>query len=284
MRRAVSSTVVCLLGFLASAVVHAQEPAKYTLRFSPELGTKCAAELTGLLLDASFQGQSLGVNGDVAASLLTETMTRDDEAQTTTIRLALEKVRANLNGQITAPASPPPLLIAVGRRGDVTDVKSEDPSTAEFGLLDTGGVPVVMVAMLATTIRFPEQPVSVDEEWESEQTYQVPGLGEVPIETRWQLVSMQEGRATVTSTATAALPDFRTPNPMVPGTEMDVRSGRAYLTELKQEYDTATSHLVTSEGKLRIDAQLEMQGMIVPVSLSMSFAVRPEEKADESAP
>lgn len=272
------------LSFLALVVgVYGQEPARYTLRYQPEVGSKCSSRLAGVLLDVAFQGQSLGVNGDVSADLVSEAAERNDEARTTTLKLTLTKVKANLNGQISAPDAPPPVHIVIGEGGNIVEAKTEAEAETPVNFLDTGGVPVVLVAMLANTVRFAEQAVAVGEEWEIEDTYKVPGLGEVPLSSRWKLTAMEEAKATVTSSAIAALPDFDTPNPMVPGTSMSVKAGRVYISDMKQEYDTATSRITKSEGKLRIDAQLDMQGMTVPVSLVMSFSTKPIEASETAA-
>ncbi len=283
MRRALRSICCSLPCLFVIVGAYAEEPARYTLRFQPEVGGKHTARLTGVLLDVAFQGQSMGLNGDVSADLVSEAAERDDEARTTTVKLMLAKIKANLNGQISAPEAPPPVRLVVGERGNIVEAKTEDEAETPVSFLDTGGVPVVLVAMLATTVRFAEQAVTVGEEWEIEDTYKIPGLGEVPITSRWQLAAMEEAKATVNSSAIAALPDFSTPNPMVPGTSMNVKAGRVYISEMKQEYDTAASRITKSEGKLRIDAQLDMQGMIVPLSLVMSFGTKPVEATEAAA-
>ncbi len=289
MKRLPRVACMCLPGLLLVLAAYGQEPERYTLRYTPEIGNKYPAKLTGVLLDAAMQGQSLGINGDVSADLVSETTERDDEAQTTTVKLTLDKIKANLNGQLSAPDAPPPLQLIVDESGNIVGAKDNeeadaaDAAASAFNFLDTGGVPIVMVAMLATAVRFPEQAVAVGEEWEFEDSYQVPGLGEVPINTRWQLAGMEGTKAALTSTAMAALPEFDAPNPIVSGTRMNIKGGRAYITDLKQEYDTATSQLVKSEGKLRIDAQLDFQGMTMPVSLTVSFDVKPPEATTEEA-
>lgn len=280
MRTVLRSATMLVSVLLIGLGVYGQEPVRYTLRYQPEVGSKCPTKLAGVLLDAAFQGQSLGVSGDVSADLVSEATERDEEARTTTLKLTIGGIKANLNGQISAPEAPAPLKLVVGETGSIVGVKSDEETSSAVSFLDTGGVPVVMVAMLATTVRFPDEAVAVGESWEIEDTYVVPGLGEVPINTHWQLAAMEGAEAAITSTAIAALPDFSTPNPMVPGTRMDVKAGRAYITDVKQVYDTAASRVTKSEGKLRIDAQLDMQGMTVPVSLVMSFCVKPPERTD----
>jgi hypothetical protein len=279
MKRTACVAAMSVVFVLVAMAAGAQEVEKYTLRYVPDVGQKAVLALAGVLLDASLQSQSLGVTGDVSAEMATEVTAKDEEAKTSTAKLCLSKVRANLNGQLSAPTAPQPVCLTLGQTGCISRVEGEEPTNVSF--MDTGGVPVVLVAVLASTLRFSDGPVAVGDEWQFEDTYQIPGLGELPISTRWKLEGMEGGRAALTSTAIAALPDFKTPNPMAPGTEMDVKAGRGYITDLKQVYDTATSQLLSSEGKLRIDAQLDMQGMTVPISLAMTFSLKPPKRAEE---
>lgn len=271
--------VLGMAALLWAGVAHAADGDKQQFRFAPEKGEKADWKLSGLLLDIAMQGQSLGVQGDVLAAMKTGVEERDEQAKTTHVKLALSDVRASLNGEVSAPPAPEPVTLVVDEAGAVTAVEGAPQAGVTF--TETGGVPVLLVAIIAQTIRFSDQPVGVEDEWQFEDKYQVPGLGEMPINTRWKLEALKDGVATISSVASATLPNFKVPNPMAPGTEMDVTGGRAYITELKQDYDVAKSALRKSEGKLRIDAQINMQGMNVPVSMVMSFALKPAEKPAE---
>ena len=282
MRRQTATTaVVALFVGLVACAAEAEQVPRYTLRYNPAVGLKCTSRLAGVLLDAAVQGQSLGVSGDVAANMVTEVTARDGEASTTIVRLALSDVKASLNGRTTTPTAPSPLSVAIGRTGRMAEAK--DQNAAEVTFTETGGIPITMVAMLASAVRFPDEAVAVGDEWRSEDTCYVPGIGESPMNSRWRLVEFNGTVATITSSASAALPDFRTRDPFASGTQMDVRAGRAYITGLKQVFDTATSRLLAAGGKLRIDAQLDMQGMTVPVTLTMSFTLKPQEQPEASA-
>lgn len=252
---------------------------KYTLQFSPEVGLKWAARLSGVLTDIQLQGQSLGVQGDVASKYDSEVTAKDDNKKQCSLRITVSDIAANLNGNATTPTSPKPVVLQVDQKGSVSAVEGDEDAAMSF--MDTGGVPVMLVAVLAQTVRLSDEPVAVNDEWQFEDKYLIPGLGEVPINTRWQLAAMDGKVATLRSTANASLPTFKVPNPMAPGTEMDVKAGQAFITELEQKYDTGTCQLASSEGKLKIAAQLDMQGMAVPVIMSMSFSLKPVEKAAE---
>ena len=279
MRRSMLALLSLLFAVVATAAAAQQE--KYTLAYNPEVGLKWEARLSGVLTDIQLQGQSLGVRGDVASKYVSQVTSKDEGKKECTVQVAVSDLAANLNGNATTPQSPQPIELRVDRKGAVSDVKGNED--AAVGFMDTGGVPIMLVAILAQTVRFGDEAVAVNDEWQFEDKYLVPGLGEVPINTRWQLAAVDGKVATLRSSAAAALPTFRVPNPMAPGTEMDVKAGQAFITELEQQYDMETSQLRSSQGKLKIAAQLDMQGMAVPVVLTMNFSLTPVEKATEPA-
>jgi len=252
------------------------------LRFAPEPGKKWDEKLTGQLLDASMQGQSLGIDGSASADVAAEIVGPGAAANTVNLKFVLSNVKSQLNGQASTPAAPQPLALQVDALGKMS-MAVPDGQEGGVNFMDTGGIPLQMVSLLAHIIRFQEAAVGKDSEWTIEDHYNFPGMGDVPINTRWKLCGQDGTVAHISSTAVAALPDFKAPNPMVPGTEMDVRAGRVTITESMQDYDTALSRVVKTEAKLRIDAKIDMQGMQMPLALTIKYTLTAAEPPKEPA-
>jgi hypothetical protein len=191
----------------------------------------------------------------------------------------MSDVAACLNGQTSKPAAPQPLLLSVDQAGKMALNAEQGQGAVNF--METGGIPIQIINVLAHTIRFSDEAVSKGDEWTLQDQYAFPGMGTVPINTRWKFVAQDGDKVTIGSTAVASLPDFKAPNPMVEGTQMDVRAGTVTITEMKQEYDTKLSRVLKTEGKLCIQAKVDMQGMQLPLVLSLKFKLEPAEAAKE---
>ncbi|MHB8997586.1 MAG: hypothetical protein ACYC63_20260 [Armatimonadota bacterium] len=273
---AIFVTVVATV-FLSAA--SAQEPV--CLRYAPAQGQQWNEKLTGEVVDVAVQGQSLGVTGFATADIAAEITAVNTEAKTASLKLTSSNLAACLNGQNSRPAAPQPLVLQVDQTGGLEMNAGQAQGAVNF--METGGVPLQIINILAHNIRFSSEPVAKDEEWTAEDCYTFPGMTAVPMNTRWKLVGQQGDKVTIGSTAVAALPDFKAPNPMVPGTEMDVLGATVTITEMKQEYDTKLSRVLKTEGKLSIQAKVDMQGMQLPLTLSLKFKLDPAEVAQEPA-
>jgi len=150
-------------------------------------------------------------------------------------------------------------------------------------MLGSGGIPLQLLAVLTHVVRFSEEPVAVGDQWDCQDQYEVPGIGTVPINTRWKLKEVTENVASLVSTAAAALPTFKTPNPMVPGADMDVKDGKVLVTELKQQYDMGKSRVTSSQGTLKLQASVDMQGMAMAVTATVTFSAEMAEEQPEKA-
>ena len=271
-------TCCCLLLSLClGGQLYAQQ--KLALKYTPEAGTTWEEMLTGDLRDILLQGQPLGYTGSATTKLKSEIVSRDADQQFSLVKLYCDDVTAKLNGQTTKPTPPTPVTLKVTELGCVS---LPEQSKTAFNLLDTGGVPLQVIAILAHGLRFSDEAVGVGEEWVCQDSYNLPGVGDVRINTRWRLMSFTDGVATIASTAAGALPDFKAPSPMG-GADMDMKNGKLYITEMKQEYDVGKSRVLTTNGKVRIDAVADLAGMQVPVSLAMQFKLEQAEPAAEPA-
>ncbi|MEN6544868.1 MAG: hypothetical protein ABFE07_02410 [Armatimonadia bacterium] len=271
-------TCCLLLSLCVGSHLYAQE--KLALKYAPEAGTTWDETLTGKLCDILLQGQPLGYSGTATTKLKSEIVSRDADQQFCLVKLSCDDVTAKLNGQTTKPTPPTPVTLKVTELGCTS---LTEQSKAGFNLLDTGGVPLQVIAILAHGLRFSGDPVGVGEEWACQDCYGLPGVGDVRINTRWRLMSFEDGVATIASTAAGALPNFKAPSPMG-GADMDMKNGKLYITEMKQEYDVAKSRVLTTDGKVRIDAIADLAGMQVPVVLTMQFKLEQAEPAAAAEP
>jgi hypothetical protein len=262
------TVVVALIVCLPLA---AQAQQKVLLRYQPALDATGEEKLSAELLDAVAQGQSLGVKGSAQADVETKVTAVNAEAKTVTVRLSVTKLEANLNGQAQRPTPPDPLSITVDELGQMTLPQGEPGAPADF--MQTGGVPLYLIAILAHNLRLPENEVAVGEEWQYQDSYCLPGMGNVALTTRWKLMQLEGDTATIASTAAATIPDFQAPNPMAPGTMMDVREAKLSVTAMTQEYSLPDSRLLSSQATLCLDAKLDMGGFQVPLVLSLKFAL-----------
>jgi len=249
----------------------AQAQPKVSLRYTPALDATGEEKLSAELLEAVAQGQPLGLKGSAQADVETKVTAVNAEARTVTVQLSLVKVEATLNGQLQQPKPPEPLCLTVDQLGEMTLPEAEAGAPADF--MQTGGVPLHLIAILAHNLRLAENEVGVGEEWQYEDTYCLPGMGNVAIATRWKLMQLEGDTATIASTAAATIPDFKTPNPMAPGTMMDVRDAKLLVTAMTQQYSRQESRLLSSQATLCLDAKIDMGGFLMPLVLTMKFAL-----------
>ncbi|MBU0609432.1 MAG: hypothetical protein KKI08_16215 [Armatimonadetes bacterium] len=249
----------------------AQAQDKISLRYTPAAGAAWQEKLSAELLDAQVQGQPLGMQGGGQADVQAAVTAVDGAAGNATLELGLKNVRVNVNGQASQPEAPGPLTIVVGQLGQMTLRGEGGASPADF--MQTGGVPLQLVNILAHTLRFPENPVGIGEQWQCQDTYVLPGMGEVPVTTHWKLTAVDGDVATITSAAEAAPPDFKAPNPMAPGTQLDVRAARMSITAMTQQYRLTDSRVLTAEATVKVDARIFMGDAEIPLLLSSTFAL-----------
>ncbi|MGE5531070.1 MAG: hypothetical protein ACM3VW_02990 [Bacteroidota bacterium] len=278
-RRSIAFGVV-LMTLVAGACLSAasaQEPV--CLRYAPAQGQQWNEKLTGEVVDVAVQGQSLGVTGLATADIVAEISALDAAKKTASLKLTSSNIAACLNGQNSRPAAPQPMVLQVDQTGKMTMNGAQAEGAVNF--METGGVPLQIINILVHNIRFSADPVKKDDEWTAEDSYAFPGMATVPLNTRWKLMGQEGDKVTICSTAVATMPDFKAPNPMVPGTEMDVKGATVTITEMKQEYDTKLSRVLKTQGTLSIQAKVDMQGMQLPLVLALKFKLDPAAAAKE---
>lgn len=260
--------------FCLVTVVHAQE--KYDLRCAPVADATWQEKLSGEVVEALVQGQAMGITGSSTADLHLQVLSVDEAAKQATLQVVLKNVRANLNGQASQPNDPDPMKIILDERGKMSLPDAKD--TAIMDWAETGGIPLQFVVVIAHMMRLPVQPVACGEEWSYEDVYALPGMGDVPINTRWKLVEVDGDVATITATAMAVVPDFKIPNPMAPGTQVDVKGAKISVTQMKQEYDMVKSRVTTSEAIVKVDARVDMGGFEMPLVITLKSKLEPVEE------
>lgn len=246
-------------------VAHAQE--KYDLRYTPAADAKWQEKLSAEIVEALVQGQAMGISGTVASEVEVQVLKLKEEPKEADLQVTLKNIQANLNGQASQPQDPAPMKVNVDERGQMTLPEAQDAETINWA--DTGGIPLQFVVVVAHMLRLPAAPVAVGQEWSYEDSYALPGMGNVAINTRWKLTDVDGKIATLGCTAAAVLPDFKVPNPISPGTQVDVRGARVTITQMTQEFDTSTSRIKEGEAVLKVDARVDMGGFELPLVLTM---------------
>lgn len=267
------------LVLLASGLVWAQE--QYTLRYTPAVDSRARMTLDARVVEAIVQGQPIGITGQAKADLELQIKSANEEARTVAGQFMLTNLRANLNGQPSEPRDPEPVQVVIDDLGRMKLPEADNAAGAN--LVDTGGIPMQLVSLLALVVRLPEQPVAVGQEWECRDIYALPDMGEVPVNTRWKLMQLEDGVATLGANAAAVVPDFKVPNPMVPGADMDVRGATVTVGPILQQYRIADSRIIQSESTLRINARLDMGGFEMPLVMGIKSKMEPAEDDENAA-
>lgn len=249
---------------------------RYDLRYNPVADTKWQEKLSGALVEALVQGQAMGITGEAASDVDVHVLSVDDAAKQATSEVTLKNIQANLNGQASQPGDPGPMKVIVDERGKMTLPDARDAAIINWA--ETGGIPLQFVVVIAHMVRLPVQPVACGEEWSYEDVYPLPGMGDVPINTRWKLVEVDGDVATLTATAAAVVPDFKIPNPMAPGAEVDVKGAKLSVTQMTQKYDMAKSRVTESEAIVKVDARVDMGGFEMPLLITLKSKLEPVEE------
>lgn len=263
---------------LVSGLAWAQE--QYTLRYAPAVGSRAKMTLDARVVEAVVQGQPIGVSGQAKADLELLIKSVNEQDRSVNGQFILTNLRADLNGQPSEPRNPEPVDVVIDEFGRMKLPEADEAAGAN--LMDTGGIPIQLVSLLALMVRLPQQPVTVGQEWQYQDTYTLPDMGEVPINTRWKLMQVEDGVATIGATAAAVVPDFKVPNPMAPGTDMDVRGATVTVGPIVQQYRLEDSRVIESESTLRINARLDMGGFEMPLVMGIKSKMEPAEDAENA--
>lgn len=261
--------------WVAALAVSAACAQPLTLRYCPQAGEKWCEKLAGDVVDVAMQGQSVGIPGCATADVAAEVVSADAAAKTVQVKFTLSNIAASLNGQDSKPNGSQCLAVQVDELGSMSAANPNAQTGLSF--LETGAVPLQIVNVLAHTVRFSDGSIDKDEEWTIEDHYTFPDFGQVPVNTRWKVLSREGKMVTLGSAAMAVLPDFKAPNPFAPGTEMDIQKVKVTITDARQEYDTELSRVIRAEGKLRIDGTASVQGMQIPVAVCLKYTLEPAE-------
>ena len=248
----------------------------YDLRYVPPADSKWQEKLSGQITEALVQGQAMGITGDAVAELELQVLSVKPEPKETTLQLGFKSIRANLNGQASQPDSTDPMKLLVDERGKMSLPDAKDAAVIDWAA--TGGIPLQLVAVIAHMVRLPVQPVACGQEWSYEDAYAMPGMGEVPINTRWKLTEVDDQVATLAATAAALVPDFKIPNPMAPGTQVDVKGARVNVLQMTQKYDLRTSRITESEATIKVDARVDLGGFEMPLVITLKSKLEPIEE------
>jgi hypothetical protein len=153
---------------------------------------------------------------------------------------------------------------------------AQTPAAPAAGeILSQGGLPLQAVAVICALPQLPDHPVSPGDTWRRHATYDFPGLGRATLDLTTTLVALQGGVATLNSHLIMHVPDFSADNPVLPGQKMKVHNLVVEVTDLTQQYDSATSVVQQSAGKLQASLEARAPDLTLPLKLTATVTYCP---------
>ncbi len=245
----------------------------YDLRLNLSANDQKHSALCAQIVDIQLTGMSMGLSGAAESNTTLYVTEVSAEQKTVGLRVQLSDVKVVFNEAEQSPPALSPMDLKVTDRGRILSLTLADASNA-FDLLATGGTPVQLLAIPMAVARFPEKPLEVGEEWESEEPQPTPFGVDATIKLKGKLAEVSNGRAKLQYTITVYIPPFRAPNPLQPGVEMIVKDGVVQLTDFMQVVDLKTGLVEEAYGRLAFSLEAEMPGwnQTMPASLQLDFA------------
>ena len=284
MTRRVLLCTICLIvacwGGLALGTALAADAV--TLRFQPTAETITLQELLAKVDNVSLEGNPLGIDGTISAKVKHTTKPVDPEKQTLPVALELTEISQLFQGQEVAGNSQAKVAVDISPTGLI-----DAQQYANQKLFTTAGIPVELLALLCHTVRFPDDPVAVGQEWEITDDVRLTEDDQpIPITATTKLFKIdEEGNAWLLSQISAQMPDFSAPNPMGYGPPVKVTNGTLHITDLWRVFSIASSVVTKAQGKTKFSGQIDMQGYPLKGEMTAGFELKaaPVKAADASA-
>jgi hypothetical protein len=268
MRICLRSLTAILAVLCVVAVASAED--KVQLKYTPPAGQAEVKLLDAQLASIELGGTPLGVTATASGKLNLKVDSIDEKAATFNLVASVEDVTAEFNGQDQTVPKSDPFTLTVTQLGDITKLKG---TGADIDLFGAGGLPLQLIGDFAGVVRLPDGPVAIGEKWQSDTEQEFPQVGKIIIHSESELASMKDGVATINSTVSTTLPAFQAPNPMQPGAKVNVQQAKISIEGLVRQFDTKTSSIRKAEGKLVIDANVDVQGFAAPVKATADFHI-----------
>lgn len=284
MTRHIPLCTICLVvacwGSLALSTAPAADA--ITLRFQPTAETVTLQELLAKVDSVSLEGNPLGIDGTITAKVKHTTKPVDPEKHTLPVALDLTEISQLFQGQEVAGSSQARVAVDISPTGLINAEQY-----ANQKLFTTAGIPVELLALLCHTVRFPDEPVTVGQEWEITDDVRLAEDDQpIPITATTKLFKIdEEGNAWLLSQVWAQMPDFSAPNPMGYGPPVKVTNGSLKITDLWRVFSIASSVVTKAQGKTKFSGQVDMQGYPLKGEMTAGFELKPApvKQADATA-
>ena len=260
--------VLLVVVVAAALAVAATAADKVTLKYKPPVGQVETKLMDAQLSSLELGGTPLGVTATATAKMRTTVDAVNADDKTISMTAEFSEASAEFNGQDQKAPKLDPVGLKITCCGEVKEFKNKGEA---LDLFSTGGVPLQLIAGIAGIVRLPDTAIAVGDKWDADIEQEFPTVGKVKIKTTSELVAMKGGVATIKTTYATTLPDFKAPNPMQPGAEIDVKGAKLSVEKFVREFDTKTSSVRKAEGTLVIDANVDVQGFAAPVKMCADF-------------
>jgi hypothetical protein len=257
---------VVVVAIAMAAVASAAD--KVELRYRPPVGQVETKLMDAQLASLELGGTPLGVAASATAKMRTTIDAVSAEDKGVSMTAEFSDASAEFNGQPQKQPKLDPIAIKMSCCGEIKEFRNKGEG---LDLFSTGGVPLQLIAGIADVIRLPDAAIAVGDKWDADFDQEFPTVGKVKINTTSELVSMKDGVATIKTTYATTLPDFKAPNPMQPGAQIDVKGAKLSVEKFVREYDTKTSSVRKAGGTLVIEANVDVQGFAAPVKMAADF-------------
>jgi hypothetical protein len=260
--------VLLVVVVVVACAVAALAADKVELKYKPPVGQVETKLMDAQLSSLELGGTPLGVAASATAKLRTTIDAVNAEEKTISMTAEFSDTSAEFNGQPQKQPKLDPVVIKMTCGGEIKEFKNKGEGLDLFG---TGGVPLQLIAGIAGIIRLPDTAIAVGEKWDADFEQEFPTVGKVKIKSVSELTAMKDGVATVKTTYSTTLPDFKAPNPMQPGAQIDVQGAKLSVEKFVRDFDTKTSSVRKAEGTLVIEANVDVQGFAAPVKMEADF-------------
>ncbi len=289
MRRRACLLTLIVLGLACSLASAQDTQGNVMLQYAPQVGDHEDSAVVGKLTDLQMNGASLGLTGQVSGTAKLDVAAARQDTGEFTLNVAFDNLKAEFSGQPREPHPIAPAAVTMSRRGEVLKVQrlTDKPDTgadAGLGALTSGGVPLDVVMMLATSVRFPEKPVAVGQSWTLTEERDLPVVGKTKVLTVTRLLKLEGHTATLESQASSDVPAFEMDNPLLEG-KIKVQSGKFTATRIEREFDMTRSVVVRAKGSFKIEMLADIgMGVPTPLAALAEFDLRPPQAATTATP
>ena len=258
------------------------QPKTYDLRYDRQEEYIVQQKLSAEIKSVTMEGSPLGLEGWMKSKLVYTGNGLDEETQSFVMRLELDEIEQEFNGAPLKGTDEALVGLIVSVWGEVL---GKEEGGDDITVMGSAGVPAELLALLVHLVRFSDQPVAVDEEWESEEVLDPGGKAKpIAMSVTTRLSNVEDERyAWLVSEISLQVPSFKMPNPMGSGDPVPVKNAELEIVEFWRVFDMEKGVVVKAEGKVGFSAQVDMGGFPLNIAAESVFAMEPCEDSETPA-